>query len=255
MKLIDTHTHIYHTYGTDECTAQMQRCLDNGVQQLLLPNVDRASIPNVLGMAADYPAHCYPMMGLHPCDVKENYLEELALIEQTIAQNTIYGIGEIGLDLHWDKTTLPQQQEAFRIQANWAKELNLPISIHCRDAFDEFFELFENQQDGRITGVFHCFTGTLEQAQRAISLGLHLGIGGIVTYKNAGLDHVVAQLDLQHIVLETDAPYLPPVPYRGKRNESSYLLHIAQKIADLQKIPLEAVAAATTNNAKRIFGI
>ena len=255
MNLVDTHTHIYHTYGTEECANQLQRCLSNGVDRLLLPNVDRVSIANVLGMSADYPENCYPMMGLHPCDVKDNYLGELAHIEQIIAQNKVYAIGEIGLDLHWDETTLGLQQDAFCIQTDWAKNLGLPVSIHCREAFDELFELLEKQQDGRLTGVVHCFTGTLEQAERIISLGLHLGIGGIVTYKKSGLDQVVAQLDLRHIVLETDAPYLAPVPHRGKRNESSYLLHIAQKIADLHAIPLEAVAAATTENAQRIFRI
>lgn len=255
LKLIDTHTHIYYTHGTDECDKQLQRCIDNGVTNLLLPNVDRASIPKVLGLAADYPANCYPMMGLHPCEVKADYLDELAVIERTIAENKVYAIGEIGIDLHWDKTTLSLQQEAFRIQTDWAKALNLPVSIHCRDAFDELFQLLDEQQDGRLTGVVHCFTGTLEQAERAIGLGLHLGIGGVVTYKNAGLDRVVAQLDLRQVVLETDAPYLAPVPYRGKRNESSYLLHIAQKVADLQEIPLATVANITTENAKRIFRI
>ncbi|WP_353183984.1 TatD family hydrolase [Parapedobacter lycopersici] len=253
--LIDTHTHAYYLYGDAELDIQMQRCFDHGVQQLLLPNVDRTSIPKVLGMAADYPANCYPMMGLHPCEVKADYLDELAVVEQTIAENKVYAIGEIGLDLHWDKTTLPEQQEAFRIQTDWAKALGLPVSIHCRNAFDELFELLDDQQDGRLTGVLHCFTGTLQQAERTIALGLHLGIGGVVTYKNAGLDQVVSQLDLRHLVLETDAPYLAPVPHRGKRNESSYLLHIAQKIADLQGIPLAAVADATTENAKRIFRI
>lgn len=233
----------------------MQRCFDRGVQQLLLPNVDSDSIEKVLGTAASYPDHCYPMLGLHPCDVKDNYLEELGQIERAIDANKIYGIGEIGVDLHWDKTTLPLQQEAFRVQAKWAMETGLPVSIHCRDAFDELFTLLDEVQDGRLTGVLHCFTGTMEQAQRAIGFGLHLGIGGVVTYKNSGLDAVVSQLDLRYIVLETDAPYLAPVPYRGKKNESSYLWYIAQKVADLQSVDLETVAAATTSNAKRIFGI
>ncbi|MGK6353055.1 TatD family hydrolase [Parapedobacter sp. DT-150] len=255
MRLVDTHTHIYYLYGTPELNAQLERCFANGVQQLLLPNVDSASIAKVLGTAAQYPDNCYAMMGLHPCDVKANYLEELAVIEKTIPENGIHGIGEIGIDLHWDKTTLALQQEAFRIQTRWAKELGLPVSIHCRDAFDELFLLLEEVQDGRLTGVLHCFTGSTEQAKRAISLGLHLGIGGVVTYKNAGLDAVVATLDLDHMVLETDAPYLAPVPHRGKKNESSYLLLIAQKIADLRGVAVATVAATTTENAKRIFGI
>lgn len=255
MTLTDTHTHLYYLYGTPELDAQLQRCFTNGVRRMLLPNVDRESIPNVLGTAAAYPDNCYAMMGLHPCDVKADYIDELAVIEQVLAENRIYGIGEIGIDLHWDKTTLSLQQEAFRIQAGWAKELGLPVSIHCRNAFDELFQLLDEVQDGRLTGVLHCFTGDHGQAQRAIALGLHLGIGGVVTYKNAGLDTVVAALDLRHIVLETDAPYLAPVPHRGKKNESSYLLYIAQKVADLQGVDLETVAMATTANANRIFGV
>lgn len=253
--LTDTHTHIYYTHGTAELDSQLQRCFENGVLQLLLPNVDRQSISKVLGTAAAYPANCFPMMGLHPCEVQANYLDELAVIEKTISDYKCYAIGEIGIDLHWDKTTLPLQQEAFRVQANWAKELGLPVSIHCRNAFDELFQLLDELQDGRLTGVLHCFTGTIEQARHTIDMGLHLGIGGVVTYKNAGLDRVVQQLDLHHIVLETDAPYLAPVPHRGKRNESSYLLHIAQKIADLQGVSLADVAHATTEHAKRIFNI
>lgn len=253
MELTDTHTHLYYLYGTPELEAQMQRCLDNGVNYCLLPNVDDESIAKVQGTVASYPDHCFAMLGLHPCDVKADYKQKLGVIEQAIATTKIYGIGEIGIDLHWDKTTLRAQQEAFRIQAGWAKALNLPVSIHCRNAFDELFELLEEVQDGRLTGVLHCFTGNAEQAQRTIGLGLHLGIGGVLTYKNAGLDTVVAALDLRHVVLETDAPYLAPVPHRGKKNESSYLLHVAQKVADLHGIPVESVAAITTENAKRIF--
>lgn len=253
--LTDTHTHIYYAHDTAELDIQLQRCFDNGVQQLLLPNVDRQSISKVLGTAAAYPANCYPMMGLHPCEVQTNYRNELAIIEKTLSENRVYAIGEIGIDLHWDKTTLPLQQEAFRIQATWAKELGLPVSIHCRSAFDELFQLLDELQDGRLTGVLHCFTGNIQQARHTIDMGLHLGIGGVVTYKNAGLDQVVQQLDLQHIVLETDAPYLAPVPHRGKQNESSYLLHIAQKIADLQGVSLADVGQTTTENAKRIFNI
>lgn len=253
--LVDTHTHSYYLYGTPELDIHMQRCFDSGVHHLLLPNVASESIPKVLGTVKDYPNNCYAMMGLHPCDVKLNYRDELAFIEETITEQKIYGIGEIGIDLHWDKTTLSIQQEAFRIQTQWAKELSLPVSIHCRSAFDELFQLLEEVQDGRLTGVLHCFTGNIKQAHHAIDLGLYLGIGGVVTYKNAGLDIVVAELDLNRIVLETDAPYLAPVPHRGKRNESSYLLYIAQKIADLHGVTLEDVATTTTANAKQVFGI
>lgn len=255
MELIDTHTHLYYLYGTPELAAHMQRSFDNGVRYCLLPNVDSESVGKVLGTASSYPDNCFAMMGLHPCDVKPEYRTELHLIEKVLSENKIYGIGEIGIDLHWDKTTLPLQQQAFRIQTGWAKELGLPVSIHCRNAFDELFELLNEVQDGRLTGVLHCFTGTAEQAHCAIDLGLHLGIGGVVTYKNSGLDAVVANLDLRHLVLETDAPYLAPVPHRGKKNETSFLIHIAQKIADLHEITVDAVAAATTENAKKIFGI
>lgn len=255
MELVDTHTHLYYLYGTAELDAQMQRCFKNGVRYCLLPNVDRESISKVMGTVSAFPDNCYAMMGLHPCDVKEDYRDELDVIEKALTAHKIYGIGEIGIDLHWDQSTLSLQQQAFRIQTGWAKELGLPVSIHCRNAFDELFELLEEVQDGRLTGVLHCFTGDAKQAQRTIDLGLHLGIGGVVTYKNAGLDAVVANLDLRYLVLETDSPYLPPVPHRGKKNESSYLLYIAQKIADLHRISIEEVAAATTENAKRIFSI
>ncbi|MFC7526001.1 TatD family hydrolase [Parapedobacter sp. GCM10030251] len=255
MILTDTHTHQYYLFGTPELDLQMQRCFANDIQHLFFPNVNRESIPKVLGTAAAYPGHCYPMMGLHPCEVQTNYLDELAAIERAIADHKVYGIGEIGLDLYWDKTTLALQREAFRIQSTWAKVLDLPVSIHCRNAFDELFELLDEVQDGRLRGVLHCFTGNNQQAKQVIELGLSLGIGGVVTYKNAGLDAVVAELDLRHIVLETDAPYLAPAPHRGKKNESSYLIHIAQKIADLQQVSLETVAATTTQNALQIFRI
>ncbi|MNI57837.1 putative deoxyribonuclease YcfH [compost metagenome] len=182
-------------------------------------------------------------------------MDELNTIRKSLENNQVYAIGEIGLDLYWDKSTLNIQKDAFRTQVKWAKELNLPIDIHCREAFTELFELLEELKDDKLFGILHCFTGTLEQAQQAIDLGFALGIGGVVTFKKAGLDNVVKQIDLKHIVLETDAPYLAPVPYRGKENESSYLIHIAQKVADLHAIPIEQVAEITTANSKRIFGI
>ncbi len=195
------------------------------------------------------------MLGLHPCSVKENYIDELHYIEKAIEQHKIYAIGEIGIDLYWDKSTLNWQQDAFRTQIKWAKELNLPIDIHCREAFDEVFEILEELKDDKLFGIFHCFTGTLEQAHRAINLGFKLGIGGVVTFKKAGLDNVVEQIDLEHLVLETDAPYLAPSPFRGKENESSYLHYIAQKVADLHQMDISIVAEITTKNSKDIFGI
>lgn len=255
MMLTDTHTHIY--YETDPVLLDelMQRAASNGISRLFLPNVDTASIPLVMNLAAKYPQNCYPMLGLHPCDVKENFKTELAAIEQQIPQQAIYAIGEIGIDLYWDKSTITAQIAAFKTQINWAKSLNLPIIIHCRDAFDEVFEVLQAMQDEKLRGIFHCFTGTLEQAHKIIDLGFYLGIGGVVTYKNSGLDAVVAQIPLAHLVLETDAPYLTPVPYRGKPNESSYLIHIAQKVADLHQLSIEKVAEMTTENSRKIFGI
>ena len=255
MVLTDTHTHIYYETDPEALAALMQRSLDNEVTRLFLPNVDVASIPLVMNLAALYPQNCFPMLGLHPCDVKETYKEELASIYATIPAQKIYAIGEIGIDLYWDKTTLANQLEAFETQINWAKDLNLPIVIHCRDAFEEVYAVLLKHRDGKLRGIFHCFTGTLEQAHKIIELGFYLGIGGVVTYKNAGLDSVVAQLLPEHLVLETDSPYLPPIPFRGKPNESSYLVHIAQKVADLHQIPIEELARITTENSTKIFGI
>ena len=233
----------------------MRRCFSNGVSRLFLPNVDSGSIPMVLDLAKKYPRNCFPMMGLHPCSVKINFREELDRIRDTINKYKIYAIGEIGIDLYWDKTTLDIQIEAFRIQINMAKELNLPVVIHCREAFDEVYKILQDEKDEKLRGIFHCFTGTKEQAERIIELDFYLGIGGVVTYKNSGLDKVVSSLDLQHIVLETDSPYLAPVPYRGKSNESSYLTYIAQKVSELQQLPPEEVAAITTENSRQIFGV
>ena len=233
----------------------MQRCLDNQVQRLFLPNVDSESISMVSELVSEYPEHCFAMLGLHPCDVKESYKTELELIRQAIAKNKIYAIGEIGIDLYWDKTTLTMQEETFREQISWAKELNLPIVIHCREAFDEVYELLLSEKDETLRGIFHCFTGTKQQADLIIDLGFYLGIGGVVTYKNSGLDKVVQQLDLKNIVLETDSPYLTPVPFRGKPNESSFLTYIAQKVADIKEVSIEIVADITTENSKNIFGV
>lgn len=255
MLLTDTHTHIYYHAGTTKLQENLQRCFDNDIQRLFLPNVNSASIKPVFDTVAAYPDHCFPMLGLHPCDVKENYLEELEIIRKSLETYKVYAIGEIGLDLYWDKSTLEIQKNAFRTQVQWAKELNLPIDIHCREAFTELFELLEELHDDKLFGVLHCFTGSLEQANRAIELGFALGIGGVVTFKKAGLDQVVKEIDLKHLVLETDAPYLAPVPFRGKENESNYLTYIAQKVADLHQISIEKVAEITTENSKRIFGI
>ena len=233
----------------------MQRCLDNGISRLFLPNVDSASIDLVMSQVATFPKNCFAMLGLHPCDVKENWRQELDTIYKAISLHKIYAIGEIGIDLYWDKTTLNDQVEAFKIQINWAKELKLPVVIHCRDSFDEVLAVLKEEKDVDLRGILHCFTGNLEQAHQLIDLGFYLGIGGMVTYKNSGLDKVVQEIDLKHIVLETDSPYLTPVPYRGKRNESSYLIYVAEKVADLHQMNVEEVAAITTANSKIVFGV
>jgi TatD DNase family protein len=255
MILTDTHTHLYYETDPEKRAALMQRCADNHIERLFLPNVDLTSIPKVFDLVKAYPANCYAMLGLHPCDVKENWEQELSDIRQTSGDHKIYAIGEIGIDLYWDKTTLDRQIAAFKAQINWAKELNLPIVIHCREAFDEVFAVLDEMKDDKLRGILHCFTGNLEQAQKAISLGFYLGIGGVVTYKNGGLDKILPQIDIQHIVLETDSPYLSPVPHRGKPNESSYLIYVAQKVADIYQRSLDEVAAITTENSKQIFGV
>jgi TatD DNase family protein len=255
MILTDTHTHLYYETDLELRAALMARCLENKVSRLFLPNVDSESIPLVFSLVEQYPAHCFPMLGLHPCDVKANFKEELATIEREIAQRKVYAIGEIGIDLHWDKSTLSIQKEAFRTQISWAKQLDLPIVIHCREAFDEIFEILCELKDEKLRGIFHCFSGTLEQAEKVINLGFYLGIGGVLTYKNSGLDQVIAKIPLEHIVLETDSPYLSPVPFRGKPNESSYLIFVAQKLADIKQISIEDIAEITTQNSKLVFGI
>jgi len=255
MVLTDTHTHLYYETITEKRTALMQRCVDNNITRLFLPNVDAASVPLVYGLVNDYPQYCYPMLGLHPCDVKENWEEELSAIMDAHQQNKIYAIGEIGIDLYWDKTHLKEQVDAFVKQINWAKSLDLAIVIHCRDAFDEVYEVLKQEADEKLRGIFHCFGGNAEQAQKVIDLNFYLGIGGIVTYKNSGLDKVIPEIDLKHIVLETDSPYLTPVPFRGKPNESSYLVYIAQKVAELHQTSIEKVAEVTTENSRLVFGI
>lgn len=255
MVLTDTHTHLYYETDPEKLHLLMERCAANHIERLFLPNVNVASINMINGLVNAYPDKCFAMAGLHPCDVKEGFESELQVIYDSIAERKIYAIGEIGIDLYWDKTTLSIQQEAFKQQINWAKELNLPIVIHCREAFDEVFEILEELKDDKLRGIFHCFTGNLNQGLKAIELGFYLGIGGVVTYKKAGLDLVLADIPLTDLVLETDSPYLAPVPYRGKPNESSYLIHIAQKVADVYGVSLEKVAEITTENAKKVFGI
>lgn len=230
----------------------LARAKEQGIEEIYLPNIDINSIADLKAVAAKYP-QCKPMMGLHPASVKEDYQEQLAVMFKELEDNKYYAIGEIGMDLYWDKTFIEEQKKAFAIQIEKAKEMGLPIVIHCREAFDEIFEILEVYKGDDLFGIFHCFTGTLEQAHRALALNMKLGIGGIVTFKNAGLDKVVEKLNAHDLVLETDAPYLAPVPFRGKTNEPSYTRYIAQKVADLLHMSLEELDAITTRNAKEIF--
>jgi TatD DNase family protein len=256
MVLTDTHTHLYYEAEEAARSAMMQRCLDNQITRLFLPNVDAASVPMIADLFKNYPENCFPMLGLHPCSVSKNWENELQQIKAAWnPDQKIYAIGEIGIDLYWEQNLLAEQQDAFRTQIRWAKTANLPIVIHCRAAFNEVFSILQQEHDEKLRGIFHCFSGDLEQANHIIQLGFYLGIGGVVTYKNAGLDKVVQQISLEHLVLETDSPYLPPVPFRGKPNESAYLTYIAQKVADLHAQPVEKIAEITTLNSKKVFGI
>lgn len=251
---IDTHTHIYADVFEQEQFQAVQRAIDHKVEALLLPNIDIDSIPKVLHLSDTYPNHCFPMMGLHPCSVKEDFLAVLAQMKPYFKQRKFYGVGETGIDLYWDKTFLEEQKEAFKIQIEWAKELNLPLIIHARDAFQEIFDILDTLNDERLFGIFHCFTGNEIEAKKILSYqGFSVGIGGVVTYKNSQLPEVLSSIPIEKIVLETDAPYLPPVPYRGKTNESAYLVHIAEKMSDIYQLKLSEIADLTTQNAKRLF--
>jgi TatD DNase family protein len=253
MQLIDTHTHIFLPEFDSDRDQVIKNAQENGVSQVLLPNVDSTTSESLLKLAEQYPDFCLPMMGLHPTSVDKNYHEELKKVEVLLAKRKFYAIGEIGIDLYWDKTYKSQQEEAFLHQINLAKKYNLPIVIHARESFDEIFRIVEKEMDDNLSGVFHAFTGNEEQANQIVDWGFKIGIGGIVTFKNAGLDKVVNTIDINHIVLETDSPYLAPLPKRGKRNESAYVIYIAQKIAEIKNISTDEVARITTNNAKQIF--
>ncbi len=256
MVFRDTHAHIYLKDFDKDRDEILSRTFENGVEKIFMPNIDSRSIDKMLDVAAHYPGQCLAMMGLHPCSVKKDFEKELAIVEDYLLKNhtQFVAIGEIGTDLYWDKSLFEQQKEAFLIQINWAKQYGLPIIIHCRESIRETIDFLKPLKDEKLRGIFHCFTGTLAEAAEAVELGFHLGIGGVATFKNSGLDTVLSGIDLEHLVLETDCPYLAPVPYRGKRNETSYIPLIAQKIATVRQIPLEEVAEATTRNSISIFG-
>ncbi|MDX5345690.1 MAG: TatD family hydrolase [Hymenobacteraceae bacterium] len=255
MEFIDTHSHIFAEQFKEDRDEALQRAFAAGVSKILMPNIDHASIDAMMQTEADYPQQCFAMMGLHPCSVTKSFAKELYLVEDWLSKRSFAAIGETGIDLYWDKTHLEQQKEALRIQVGWAKHYKLPIVLHTRDSFSETYDLLKPEQDGSLTGVFHCFSGTIEEAQQAIELGFYLGIGGVATFKNGGLDKVLPHIDLKHLVLETDSPYLAPVPHRGKRNESAYLPLIAQKVAELKEVDIAEVAAVTTQNAQNLFRI
>lgn len=255
MIITDTHTHLYSEAFDEDRDGMMQRALDAGVERFFIPAIDSTYTQSMLDLESDYPENVFLMMGLHPTHVKENYKEELAMVEEWLSRRKFYAVGEIGIDLYWDKTFLKQQQEAFVYQIRLAKKHQLPIVIHCRESFDEIFELLEQENGDDLFGIFHCFTGTLEQAHKAISYNMKLGIGGVATFKNGKIDQFLNQIDLKHIVLETDSPYLSPVPFRGKRNESSYIIKVLEKLSEIYDASLEEIAQITTENSKQVFGV
>lgn len=253
MNLIDTHAHIYSTKFDSDRDLVIQEIREAGVERIYMPNVDVSTIEAMLACEERYPDLCIPMMGLHPCDVKEDFKEQLVVMEKWLEKRPFAAVGEIGLDLYWDKTHFEEQKTALKIQINWAKAMDLPIVLHCRESMDQTIEIVKAEQNGNLKGVFHCFNGTVSQAKEIIDLGFLLGIGGVATYKNGGLDQVISELGLQNLVLETDAPYLAPVPHRGKRNSPAFLPFIAEKIADYLGVSKEAVALQTKENALNLF--
>ena len=255
MIFTDTHSHIYSEEFAQDRTEMMQRAFEAGVKRIFVPSIDSTYTEKMYEIEKQYPENVFLMMGLHPTYVKENYEEELAFVEEQLEKRKFYAIGEIGIDLFWDKTFLEQQKIAFKRQIQLAKKYKLPINIHCRDAFDEVFEVLETEKGNDLFGIFHCFTGTYEQALQAISYNLKLGIGGVATFKNGKIDQFLNEIDIKNIVLETDSPYLAPVPFRGKRNESSYTKLVAEKLATIYNLPLEEIAKITTENSKAIFSI
>lgn len=253
--LIDTHSHIYSEDFIVDIDEVVKRSYENDIRKIVLPNIDSSSVKKMLDLVDNYPQICYPLMGLHPTSVNEDYQEELQLVEYWLAKRKFYGVGEIGIDLYWEAAFLEEQVKAFRYQINLAKKYKLPVVIHVRDSFNETYKVLKEENTDELTGIFHSFTGSVEQANQIIDLGFKLGIGGIVTFKNSGLDKVLENIDPSHMVLETDSPYLTPAPNRGKRNESAYLIYIARKIAEIHNTTVGEIAKVTTENATRLFGI
>ncbi len=253
--MIDTHAHIYATEFDTDRDQVVQRALAQGIDKILLPNIDLDSIEPMLRTEAQYPDVCRSMMGLHPCYVDGNVKQSLEVIYSWFAKHNFVAVGEIGIDLYWDKTYKAEQEMAFITQLNWAKEMKLPVVIHTRDSIEETLALLRNEQDGSLSGVFHCFGGSVEEAKAINDLGFHLGLGGVSTFKNGGMDKVIPHLDMDYVILETDCPYLAPVPHRGKRNEPAYTALVAQRVADLREMTIEQVDSLTTHNAKTLFSL
>ncbi len=252
--LVDTHTHLYVDAFDDDRTAMLQRAFEAGVERLYLPNIDEASIEDMHQLATAHPGAVFPMMGLHPCSVKDDFEQVLDRMASYLEKGGYAGIGETGLDYYWDMTYQTQQQASLVRHIAWAKQYRLPIILHTRDAFADTFALIEKHYDEQLTGIFHCFSGTLEEARQVLALdGFYLGIGGVLTFKNSGLDKVVAELPLDRLVLESDSPYLTPAPHRGKRNESSYLRLVAEKLAVVKGVSVKEIEAITTANADKVF--
>ncbi len=250
---VDTHSHIYAKEFADDLKETIQRSKDLGVERIYMPNIDASSIMDLNRVAESFPEICIPQMGLHPCYVKEDYKEQLRQIRKELERKKYSAVGEIGIDLYWDKTFLAQQTEAFKTQIEWAKELSLPIVIHSRDSLELTIEIVSKMQNGNLNGIFHCFSGTEDQISKIEDLGFYIGIGGVITFKNGGLDKVLAKRNCKNFVLETDSPYLAPKPYRGKRNESAYIPLIAQKLSEVIQLSIDDIARMSTENANKVY--
>ncbi|NOY50677.1 MAG: TatD family hydrolase [Chlorobi bacterium] len=255
MIFVDSHTHLYLDNFDADRAEVVERAIARGIEYMMLPAIDKSTFAQMRSLLADFPKNCFPMIGLHPTSVNDSFGEELDLVEKELEKGGYYAVGEIGIDLYWDKTFRDQQQFVFRHQLKLAKKYNLAVAIHTRDSFEDVYKIVEEEQDGSLRGVFHCFTGSVEDAKKIIGLNFYLGIGGIVSFKNSGQDKVVKDIPLQKILLETDSPFLTPAPFRGKRNESSYISIIAEKIAEVKALDIGHIAKTTTNNAIELFGL
>jgi TatD DNase family protein len=249
----DSHAHIYLKDFDEDRSAILRQCMDEDIKKIYMPNIDHTSIDDMMEVEHRHPLQCFSMMGLHPCSVKKDFESELYKVEEWLAKRRFTAVGEMGTDLYWDKTFWEQQQEAFKVQVDWARKYRLPIVIHCRESIDQTIELLEPLLDGKLTGIFHCFSGNLEQAKKIISMGFYLGIGGVITFKNGGLNKILPDIDLEKLVLETDSPYLAPTPFRGKRNSPLYIPHIASKIAEIKNVSLSDVKSITSRNVNALF--